>query len=76
MPLAFGPWKRTTTTTSLIALIRGKRVEELLLIVEHAGRRLDDRDCQSLTAETLITPRPSEPSSTRMPPSCGEGVVG
>ena len=42
MPLAFGPWKRTTAMKSLVEPPGAEGVAELLLRVEDHRRRLDD----------------------------------
>ena len=41
MPLACGPWKRTTATKSRSSSPRLKAAGELVLVVEHQRRRLD-----------------------------------
>ena len=74
MPLARGPWKRTTTTTSRSSSPAAKAA--CSASCESNTRAGACTRCRSSgTADTLITARPREPFSTRSPPVGENGWV-
>ena len=55
MPLARGPWKRTTATKSRSSSPRLKAAMQVVLVVEHDGRRLDRPAVLAAYRRVLIT---------------------
>ncbi len=72
MPLAFGPWKRTTATKSRSSSPRLKAaISSSCSSNTMAGA--STVMCWGLSAEVFITARPRLPVSSRMPPSAWNG---
>ncbi|MNV65174.1 hypothetical protein D3C71_1578540 [compost metagenome] len=73
MPLAFGPWKRTTATTSRFSSSASKAACSASWESNTRAGASTIR-CSSATADTLITPRPRLPAIRRSPPSFENGA--
>ena len=73
MPLARGPWKRTTQTKSRSSSPRSKAASTSFWSSNTMAGASMMRQW-SFTAETFITPRPMLPFITRRPPSGEKGA--
>lgn len=69
MPLAAGPWKRTTTMTSLLNSASLEGAFDLVLLVEDAHRCLMVKRSSGTAEILMLTARPSSPCSRRRSPS-------
>ncbi len=75
MPFAFGPWWRTTTTTSPVNSPASKAWTTACWLSKTRHGASTTR-CSCATADTLTIARPRLPSSRRNPPSFWNGASG